>query len=208
VLVAITDAGKLGLGLVAGVFIVFALLSSFYFPRRDPNFPGNRLGLFTLITVLLFIVTMAGVIVFAKEEEEAHGAEAAETQPAETGEEPPTTGEEPAATGEEPATTGEEPATTGEEPATTGEEPAEEPAGDAAAGEAVFSSAGCGSCHTLEAAGASGTVGPNLDEAKPDAALVVDRVTNGMGAMPSFKGQLDEQQIQDVAAYVVSSTQG
>jgi mono/diheme cytochrome c family protein len=194
VLVAITNAGKLGLGLVAGVFIVFALLSSFYFPRRDPNFPGNRLGLFTLITVLLFIVTMAGVIVFAKEEEEAHGAEAAETQPAETG--------------EEPATTGEEPATTGEEPATTGEEPAEEPAGDAAAGEAVFSSAGCGSCHTLEAAGASGTVGPNLDEAKPDAALVVDRVTNGMGAMPAFGSQLDEQQIQDVAAYVVASTQG
>jgi mono/diheme cytochrome c family protein len=208
VLVGITNSGKLGLGLVAGVFIVFALLSSFYFPRRDPNFPGNRLGLFTLITVLLFIVTMAGVIVFAKEEEEAQGAEAAETQPVETGEEPATTGEEPAATGEEPATTGEEPATTGEEPATTGEEPAEEPAGDAAAGEAVFSSAGCGSCHTLEAAGASGTVGPNLDEAKPDAALVVDRVTNGMGAMPSFKGQLDEQQIQDVAAYVVSSTQG
>jgi mono/diheme cytochrome c family protein len=187
VLVAITDAGKLGLGLVAGVFIVFALLSSFYFPRRDPNFPGNRLGLFTLITVLLFIVTMAGVIVFAKEEEEAHGAEAAETQPAETGEEP---------------------AATAEEPAATAEEPAEAPAGDAAAGEAVFSSAGCGSCHTLEAAGASGTVGPNLDEAKPDAALVVDRVTNGMGAMPSFESQLDEQQIQDVAAYVVASTQG
>ncbi len=91
-LVAITTAGKLGLGLVAGAFIVFALLSSFYFPRRDPNFPGNRLGLFSLITVLLFIVTMAGVIVFAKEEEEAHGAEAAETQPAETGEEPATTG--------------------------------------------------------------------------------------------------------------------
>ena len=86
-LVGITNSGKLGLGLVAGAFIVFALLSSFYFPRRDPNFPGNRLGLFTLITVLLFIVTMAGVIVFA-EEEEAHGAEAAETQPGETGEEP------------------------------------------------------------------------------------------------------------------------
>ena len=34
--------------------------------------------------------------------------------------------------------------------------------------------------------------------------LVVDRVTNGMGAMPSFKGQLDDQQIQDVAAYVSS----
>ena len=193
-LVAITNAGKLGLGLVAGVFIVFALLSSFYFPRRDPNFPGKRLGLFSLITVLLFIVTMAGVVVFAKEEEEAHGAEATETQPAETG--------------EEPAETGEEPAETGEEPAETGEEPAEAPAGDATAGEAVFASAGCGGCHVLEAAGSSGSIGPNLDEAQPDAALVVERVTNGMGAMPAFEGQLDEQQIQDVAAYVVASTQG
>ena len=207
-LLGITNSGKLGLGIVAGVFIVFALLSSFYFPRRDPNFPGNRLGLFSLITVLLFIVTMAGVVVFAKEEEEAHGAEATETQPAETGEEPAETGEEPAETGEEPAETGEEPAETGEEPAETGEEPAEEPAGDATAGEAVFASAGCGGCHTLEAAGSSGSIGPNLDESQPDAALVVERVTNGMGAMPAFEGQLDEQQIQDVAAYVVASTQG
>ena len=79
--------------------------------------------------------------------------------------------------------------------------------GDAAAGEAVFASAGCGGCHTLEAAGASGAVGPNLDDSKPDAALVVDRVTNGAGAMPPFGDQLSEQQIQDVAAYVVASTQ-
>ena len=79
--------------------------------------------------------------------------------------------------------------------------------GDAAAGEAVFVSAGCGGCHTLEAAGASGAVGPNLDESKPDAALVVDRVTNGSGAMPAFGDQLSEQQIKDVAAYVVASTQ-
>ena len=78
--------------------------------------------------------------------------------------------------------------------------------GNAEAGAEVFASAGCGGCHVLEAAGSSGTVGPNLDEAKPDHALVVERVTNGMGAMPSFKDQLSEQQIQDVAAYVVAST--
>ena len=83
-----------------------------------------------------------------------------------------------------------------------------EPAGDAAAGEAVFASAGCGGCHTLEAAGSSGNVGPNLDEAKPELSLVIDRVTNGMGGMPPFKGQLSDKQIQDVAAYVVASTQG
>ena len=53
--------------------------------------------------------------------------------------------------------------------------------GDAANGEKVFASAGCGGCHTLKAAGSSGNVGPNLDDAKPDVALVVDRVTNGSG---------------------------
>jgi mono/diheme cytochrome c family protein len=37
--------------------------------------------------------------------------------------------------------------------------------GDAEAGKAVFASAGCASCHTLSAANAKGTVGPNLDEA-------------------------------------------
>jgi len=117
--------------------------------------------------------------------------------------------------GEEDKTTAPEtvvgsvPAETGAPPAETGAEPSA-PAGegDAAAGEAVFASAGCASCHTLEAAGSTGTVGPNLDEAKPDHDLVVDRVTNGSGAMPSFSGTLSEQQIQDVAAYVVASTSG
>ncbi len=80
--------------------------------------------------------------------------------------------------------------------------------GDAAAGEQIYASAGCGGCHTLEAAGSSGNVGPNLDDAKPDFALVIDRVTNGAGAMPAFKGQLSDQEIADVAQYVVESTQG
>ena len=74
--------------------------------------------------------------------------------------------------------------------------------GNVAAGKTVFESAGCASCHTLKDAGATGTVGPNLDEAKPSEDLVVDRVTNGKGVMPSFSGQLSEKQIADVAAYV------
>jgi mono/diheme cytochrome c family protein len=76
--------------------------------------------------------------------------------------------------------------------------------GDAAAGKQVFASAGCTACHTLADAGSTGTVGPNLDQAKPPATLVVERVTNGKGAMPPFEGQLSETQIQDVAVYVSS----
>jgi len=80
----------------------------------------------------------------------------------------------------------------------------EAPTGDATAGKQVFESAGCVACHTLADAGSTGAVGPNLDDAKPPATLVVTRVTNGAGAMPSFKDKLTEQQIQDVAAYVSS----
>ena len=75
-------------------------------------------------------------------------------------------------------------------------------------GEAVFASSGCGSCHTLQAAGATGSIGPNLDETGPPRDLVVDRVTNGAGAMPSFKDSLSEEQITAVADYVVASTGG
>ena len=75
--------------------------------------------------------------------------------------------------------------------------------GDPVAGKEIFlGTAGCGGCHTLADAGTSGTVGPNLDDTLPSEELVVDRVTNGKGAMPPFQGTLTEQQIADVAAYV------
>ena len=71
-------------------------------------------------------------------------------------------------------------------------------------GKSIFT-ANCGSCHTLADAGTSGTVGPNLDQARPPKALVIQRVTNGKGAMPSFKDSLDPQQIEAVADYVSSA---
>jgi mono/diheme cytochrome c family protein len=77
--------------------------------------------------------------------------------------------------------------------------------GSAAAGKAVFASAGCGGCHALAAAGAHGGVGPDLDQVKPDAARVGDVVTNGKGVMPPYKGRLSSTQIRDVAAYVAQA---
>ena len=70
-------------------------------------------------------------------------------------------------------------------------------------GKSIFQ-ANCAACHTLADAGTSGNVGPNLDQAKPPKSLVLMRVTNGQGAMPSFKGTLDDAQINAVADYVSS----
>ena len=75
-------------------------------------------------------------------------------------------------------------------------------AGGTVDGKAIFAEAGCGGCHTLKAAGASGNVGPNLDDAKPPKELVIDRVTNGKGVMPSFKGSYSAEQIAAVADFV------
>jgi mono/diheme cytochrome c family protein len=75
-------------------------------------------------------------------------------------------------------------------------------------GAEIFTQAGCGSCHTLAAAGATGAVGPNLDETKPALELVIDRVTNGQGGMPAFADKLTEEQIQAVAEYVTQSAGG
>ena len=71
----------------------------------------------------------------------------------------------------------------------------------AAAGKDVFES-NCATCHTLADAGATGSVGPDLDDLKPDAETVKNQVTNGGGGMPSFGGRLSSRQIAAVAAYV------
>jgi mono/diheme cytochrome c family protein len=182
VIVALTTGQKLGLIVVAGVFIAFALASSFLFPRSNPDFPGRRLGLFVVVCIALLVAMMTAMFLLAREDEsEAAGHEPAATEP------------EPGATQAEPPPA-EPPA---EPPPAAGE-------GDAEAGAEVFASAGCGACHTLADAGSSGSVGPNLDDSQPEHDLVVERVTNGAGAMPSFADSLSEEQIQDVAAYVSS----
>jgi mono/diheme cytochrome c family protein len=76
--------------------------------------------------------------------------------------------------------------------------------GGNSAGAKVFATAGCKTCHTLKAAGASGTVGPNLDQLQPSADLVIKQVNSGGGVMPSFKGKLTPAQIKAVADYVSS----
>jgi cytochrome c oxidase subunit I len=94
-------------------------------------------------------------------------------------------------------------------PATTGFlPPVAQPVGGSranAAGLQVYVSSGCGGCHALAAAGSAGAVGPDLDQAKSPKALVIDRVTNGKGAMPAFGDQLTPDQITAVATFVATS---
>jgi cytochrome c6 len=71
-------------------------------------------------------------------------------------------------------------------------------------GKQVFASAGCAGCHVLKDAGATGTVGPNLDALKPSEARVARQVENGGAIMPAFKNKLSAAQIQAVAKYVSS----
>ncbi len=79
----------------------------------------------------------------------------------------------------------------------------EEPAAPSGGGggQQLFSD-NCGNCHTLAAAGASGKVGPDLDQVQPGPELLTTQVSNGGGGMPAFKGKLTDDQIKQIADYV------
>jgi mono/diheme cytochrome c family protein len=201
VVAGLSTGNKIGLAVVGGAFIVFALLSSFVLPKRYPNFPGRHVGWFVVAGVCFLLAMLTAVLVFGVEEppaSESAGTTAAQTTTAETTTAQTTTSQTTTAE----TTT----ATSTEDNGGGGGGGAGQ--GDAAAGKAVFASAGCGGCHTLKAAKASGNVGPNLDQLKPSFDQVEHQVETGGGAMPSFKGALSDKQIADVSAFVSSSASG
>jgi mono/diheme cytochrome c family protein len=196
VLFALTTDQKLGLAGTAAVFIAFSLLVALVIPRGNPDFPGRR-GLvpFILVTLIFTIAMLGAVEVFAKEEE--HG----EAAPGETTPEPAPPPASPTPQPQQPPP-----------PTTT----AEEPSGSPDAGREVFAAQGCGSCHAFEAAGTSGTTGPNLDESlsgkdrdyvsraivDPDADIAQGF---GAGVMPkTYEEQLSPQQLDDLVAFLTS----
>jgi len=92
--------------------------------------------------------------------------------------------------------------------------------GNPVSGKLVFTS-WCAQCHTLKAAGSDGAIGPNFDKHKPPLAeaTIVKAVTNGGSSvmtraqiarytttMIAYKGALTPTQINDVAAFVYTST--
>jgi mono/diheme cytochrome c family protein len=78
--------------------------------------------------------------------------------------------------------------------------PAAEPT-QPASGQELFADT-CGSCHTLAAAGTSGSIGPNLDDLRPGAGTVAATVENGSGSMPAFGDELSAEQIEAIAQFV------
>ena len=64
----------------------------------------------------------------------------------------------------------------------------------------------CGACHTLQAAGSEGQIGPDLDALKPQMNKIIDVVTNGIGVMQAWEGILSYEEIEAVAYYVFQST--
>jgi mono/diheme cytochrome c family protein len=80
------------------------------------------------------------------------------------------------------------------------------PASDLDKGRDIFANYGCGNCHTLGDAGATGHVGPAFDgNGNLTQDFIVDRVTNGQGMMPSFAGQLSADEIKAVANYIMKT---
>ncbi len=114
-----------------------------------------------------------------------------------------TTGEAPvesSPTGEAPEPEGTHTGAAEMHGATTGED-----ARARAAGRTIFVQAGCGDCHTLEAAGTTGSVGPNLDEHLKHHKGVEDiemQIRRGGAGMPSFSGRLSDREIRRLARFL------
>ena len=79
------------------------------------------------------------------------------------------------------------------------------PTGDTRAGAEVFVAAGFGNCHTLLAAGATGTIAPALDGRTPSYERFLAQVTEGGFGMPAYRGQLTKTEIEDVVAFVLDA---
>ena len=201
-LFALSTGHEIGLAVTGAIFIAFALLSSFVFPRFNPDFPSKKgLRWYLPLSVCFFVAMLAAVLVFGREKKEAAAA--------------------PATTAAATTTTTSGSSSGSSSGSTSAAPPAPYAGGDATAGKAVFTSAGCAACHTFKPAGSSGTVGPNLD----DLASYAQKAGDGLGtftvdaiihppakyvpsgfptnAMPTtFGSSLSAKQIADLVAFL------
>ncbi|HEV8686942.1 MAG TPA: c-type cytochrome [Gaiellaceae bacterium] len=68
--------------------------------------------------------------------------------------------------------------------------------------------ANCASCHTFAAAGATGTIGPNLDQLQVPVPRIEQQIRNGGAVMPAFKDKLTDAQIKALAKWVAANRKG
>jgi len=172
----LSTSHEIGLAVTGAIFIIFALLSSFLFPRFDPNFPGKKgLRWYIPLCFVFFLAMLGAVLYFGQEQKTAE------------------------ATPQHPTSSG-----------------------NAAAGKAVFTSAGCAACHTFTPAGSNGKVGPDLDQlvdyAKKAGQPLEDFTTEAIihppakyvppGYVPTmpttFGKSLTSEQIADLVAFLDS----
>jgi cytochrome c551/c552 len=73
-LFGLATSHKIGLAAMGAAFIIFALVSSFVLPARDPNFPGKNLRWYIVVCVAFFVAMMASILILAKEKPEAEAA--------------------------------------------------------------------------------------------------------------------------------------
>ena len=75
-MLGLSTSHQIGLGVAAAAFIVFALASSFLFPRFRPQFPGCGLAAFVVVSFVFFFAMLTAVEVFGAEEKEGGEREA------------------------------------------------------------------------------------------------------------------------------------
>ena len=66
-LAALSTGHQIGLGLSGLAFVLFSLTSAMLIPRRWPDFPGNKFGLFITVCVLFFVGMLTAVVIFGRE---------------------------------------------------------------------------------------------------------------------------------------------
>ena len=183
---------------------------------------GEWIGFGTFGTV----VVAAGVVLYGTAIGGYNGASAVVAAPT------PVATAEPVATRTEPVVATAEPtlapatdpapaSPAPERPAESSDEPAVVEVADAgsgaatpeqiAAGKALFTGGAepaCGVCHTMVDAGTEGEIGPNMDELKPSFEQVRAAVTGGVGVMPAYSDSLSADEIEAVARYVASASDG
>jgi len=213
---------------ICGIVLAVSAVGVSFLGLKVKGFPGKAMPL----VVIWFAIFVGGSATFAvlhakdEEEHKAHEAlleeanekaeeEGGHVAPLEGGEEGEAEGEGAPEEGgeEEGAEESPESAEEGAEGEAGGEAEggaaggAEAGGGDPEAGAEVFAT-NCAACHGEDGHGGAG--GPDLTtmpkaQNEPEA---IEQVTDGGGGMPPFGGQLSEEEIQNVAAFVVQKVVG